>query len=78
MSIVFKDKTEEKYEDKFFKGFCFKTHKQAFLESTNFFSALALKTIDPQMLFWSIFLKCTKKRKIKENKNIVFNRKVKK
>ena len=42
------------------KGFCFKTHKRAFLGSTNFFnffSVLALKTIDTQILFWSIFFK---------------------
>ena len=45
----------------FFEGFCFKTHKHVFWGLNyfflNFFSAFALKTIDTNMLFWSVFFK---------------------
>ena len=64
-STVFKAKTEEKYKENLFKSFYFKTWKCTFWGSTNFFSSFfshsALKTIDTQMLFWSIFLKTHKK-----------------
>ena len=53
---------KEKYEEIFFLGFCFRTHKRTFLGVnkfvlTFFSSVLALKTVDAQMLFWQIFLK---------------------
>ena len=55
VSIVFKAKTKEKYEEIFFYGFYFKTQKYSFLwvnQFLNFFSSvLAFKTIDTQMLF---------------------------
>ena len=69
-SIVFKAKIKEKYEEIFFlKGFCFKTYKSAFLGvkfffGILFFSALALKTIDTQMLFCLPF--CTGAAKVED------------
>ena len=52
----------------FLNGFCFKTHKRAFLGSTNFFefcfSALALKTIDTQKLCCLSF--CTGVAKVED------------
>ena len=60
-STVFKDKQKKNMKKYFFKGFCFKTHKRAVLGSTNFlnffYSVLALKTVDAQMLLWSTFFK---------------------
>ena len=61
-STVSKAKTKEKYEEIFFcKVFVSKLKNALFWGSTNFFSVLVLQTVDAQMLFWSIFLKCTKK-----------------
>ena len=49
----------------FFKVSISKLENALFGGSTNFFSSffsvLALKTIDTQMLFWSVYLKSTKK-----------------
>ena len=50
-SIVFKAKTKEKYEEIFFTVFISKLKNALFWGSTNFFSVLAFKTIDTQMLF---------------------------
>ena len=73
-----KAKTEEKYKEIIFYGFYFKTQKCSFWGSTNFFnffSVLAFKTIDTQMLFWSVFLKTHKKPLLtaKNGQNGVFD-----
>ena len=47
---------KRKKKKHYFKGFCFKTQKRAFLGVKHFFSsALDLKTIDTQMLFGQYF-----------------------
>ena len=50
-SIAFEVKTKENMQTNFFYGFYFKTQNALFRGSTNFFSVLAFKTIDTQMLF---------------------------
>ena len=61
-SIVFKAKAKEKYEEKnCFTVFFQNSKKNLFWGSINFFSVLAFKTIDTQLLFWYVFLKTHKK-----------------
>ena len=61
VSIVFKAKTKEKYEENVFLRLLFQNSKMRFFGGQpffySFFSVLAFKTIDAQMLFWSVFLK---------------------
>ena len=57
---------EQKYEDKICLLFLFQNSKMPFFGGQqivvlNFFSVLAFKTIDTQMLFWTVFLKTHKK-----------------
>ena len=66
MSLLFLKLKQKKNMKKYFcYGFYFKTQKCSFLEVNqfffNFFSVLAFKTKDTQMLFWSVVLKTHKK-----------------
>ena len=73
VSIDFKPKAKEnKCEEINLLTFFFKTRKHTFLGSTNFclnfFSVLALKTIDAQMFFCLVFLKTHYKEAINRHK----------
>ena len=66
MSIVFNAKTKENMKKYFITQKCsFMVVNQHFF---HFFSVLAFKTIDTQMLFWSVFLKTHKKTVINRQK----------
>ena len=58
-----------------FKGSYFKIQKCSFSGVNQFFSVLAFKTIDTQMLFWSVLLKTHKKLLLtsKHSQNGVFD-----
>ena len=57
-----KNKQKKNMKKYLLKRFCFKTHKRAFMWVKYFFftffsSALALKTLYTQILFWSVFFR---------------------
>ena len=63
--LFYKLKQKKNLKDKIFYGFYFKTQKWPFwgqpIFFPNFFLVLAFKTIDTQMLLWSVFLNMHKK-----------------